>query len=91
VDRTPKFFKTPLNQAALAGMVGTAAAVLGGQMTWQAAVPVVVGGVVALIVPDNSVAKEDVEALVTDAIKVATDLTNTPKQGPTAPVPNKSV
>jgi len=89
VDKVLRFFKTPLNQAALAGMVGTAAAVLGGQMTWQAAVPVVVGAVVALIVPDNSVAKEDVEALVADAIKVATDLAS--KSGPVAPVPSKSV
>jgi hypothetical protein len=86
-----RFFKAPLNQAALAGMVGTAAAVLGGQMTWQAAVPVVAGAVVALIVPDNSVAKEDVEALVADAIKVAADLASTPKSGPVVPVSSKSV
>jgi hypothetical protein len=91
VDKVAKFFKQPLNQAALAGMVGTAAAVLSGQMTWQAALPVVAGVVVALIVPDNAVAKEDVEALVADAIKVAADLAGKPKPGPVAPVPTKSV
>ncbi|HTV45757.1 MAG TPA: hypothetical protein VMF05_10605 [Stellaceae bacterium] len=79
------FFKAPLNQAALAGMVGTAAAVLGGQITWQAALPVIAGAVVAIIIPDNSVAKEDVAQLVADAVKAAAALSATPaKAAPTA-------
>jgi hypothetical protein len=68
------FFKAPLNQAALSGMLGTGVAVMQGQMTWQAAVPVAVGAIVAMVIPDNSVAKEDVETLVADAIKAAGDL-----------------
>lgn len=68
------FFKEPLNQAALAGMLGTGVAVMQGQMTWQAAVPVVAGAIVAMVIPDNSVAKEDVEQLIADAIKAGGDL-----------------
>ncbi len=79
MNRILSFFRTPLNQAALAGMLGTAVAVMQGQMTWQAAVPVVVGGVVAMIVPDNSMAKEDVEHLIADAIKAVGDLQKAPK------------
>lgn len=69
-----RFFRQPLNQAALAGIAGTALAVLQGSMSWQQAIPVAVGAVVALIVPDNSVAKEDVEQVVADAVKMVSDL-----------------
>lgn len=68
------YFKAPLNQAALATCAGVGLAVLQGSMTWQHAVPLAVGAVVTLIIPDNTVAKEDVEAIVADAIKAATDL-----------------
>ncbi|MDA8049035.1 MAG: hypothetical protein M0002_03345 [Rhodospirillales bacterium] len=73
------FVRQPLNQAALAGMAGTALAVLQGSMMWQHAVPVAVGAVVALVIPDNSVAKEDIEQLVADAIKAAADVQAKPK------------
>lgn len=68
------FWHSPLNQGALAAVAGTGLAVLNGSMTWQAAVPVVVGAVVAWAIPDDSVAKEDIEAVVTDAIKAAADI-----------------
>ncbi len=74
MNKIMAFFKAPLNQAALAGMLGTAVAVMQGQMTWQAAVPVAVGAVVAMVIPDNSVAKEDIETLVADAIKAGSEL-----------------
>jgi hypothetical protein len=64
----------PLNQAALAGMLGTAVAVLQGQLSWQAALPMAVGVIVALVLPDDSLAKADIEQLVADAIKAASDL-----------------
>jgi type IV secretory pathway VirB2 component (pilin) len=69
-----KFFKQPLNQAALAGVAATGLAVLQGAMTWQHAVPVAVGAVVALVLPDNSVAKEDIEGVVAAAIKTVVDM-----------------
>jgi hypothetical protein len=74
VNALVKFFKQPLNQAALAGVAGTGLAVLQGSMTWQHAVPVAAGAVVALILPDNSLAKEDIEGLVAAAVKAAVDI-----------------
>jgi hypothetical protein len=74
VSKICAFFKTPLNQAALAGMLGTAVAVLQGQLSWQAALPMAVGAIVALVLPDDSMAKADIEQLVADAIKAANDL-----------------
>lgn len=71
------FFRVPLNQAALAGMLGTAVAVMQGSMTWQAALPVAVGGIVAMVLPDDTVAKADIEQLVADAIKTAARLAET--------------
>lgn len=71
------FFKMPLNQAALAGMLGTAVAVLQGQLSWQAALPMAVGAIVALVLPDDSLAKANIEQLVADAIKAASDLKET--------------
>ncbi|MGH7118160.1 MAG: hypothetical protein ACREFP_04085 [Acetobacteraceae bacterium] len=71
------FFKAPLNQGALAAMAGTWLGVLQGSLTWEAAVPVTVGAIIAMIIPDNSVAKEDIEKLVADAIKAGQDLERT--------------
>lgn len=68
------FWKQPLNQGALVAVAGAGLAVLQGSMTWQHAVPIAVGAVVAWIIPDNSLAKSEIEVLVTDAIKVAADL-----------------
>ncbi|MGH7056434.1 MAG: hypothetical protein ACREFZ_00940 [Acetobacteraceae bacterium] len=70
------FFKAPLNQAGLVAIIGAVLGVLQGSLTWQAAVPVVAGAIIAWIIPDNSVAREDIEALVGDAIKAAGDLAN---------------
>lgn len=79
MNRFLAFWKQPLNQGALVAIVGTGLAVLNGSMTWQHAVPVAVGAVVAWIIPDNSVAKDEIEVLVADAIKVAADLADKPK------------
>lgn len=68
------YWKAPLNQAALATAAGLGIAVLQGSMTWQHAVPLAIGAIVTLIIPDNSVAKEDIEVLVADAIRAAADL-----------------
>ncbi len=72
------FFKKPLNQAALVGLGGVALAWLSGQATWQVTAITAAGAIVAWLLPDNSVAKQDIETLIGDAIKVATDLANKP-------------
>ena len=79
-----KFFKAPLNQAGLVTLLGAATAVLQGSLTWQHAVPLAVGAVVAWLVPDNTLLKEDVEAVVTNVIKTTQDVTKpTPANGTT--------
>ncbi|MGH7102900.1 MAG: hypothetical protein ACREFJ_10940 [Acetobacteraceae bacterium] len=74
MNRFFAFWKAPLNQAALAATAGVGLAVLQGSMTWQHAVPLAIGALVALAIPDNTVAKEDIEVLVSDAVKAAMDL-----------------
>lgn len=80
MSRFLTFWKAPLNQGALAAVAGTWLAALQGSLTWHAAVPVTVGAVVALIIPDNSVAKADIEQLVADAIKAGQDVAKRPAQ-----------
>lgn len=79
MKRAVAFFKQPLNQGALVALGGMLLAWASGQTTWQATAVTAAGAIVAWVIPDNSVAKEDVEALVKDAIKVAGDLAS--KQG----------
>ncbi|MGH7082505.1 MAG: hypothetical protein ACREFV_08565 [Acetobacteraceae bacterium] len=74
MNRFLTFWKAPLNQAALATAAGLGVGVLQGSMTWQHAVPLAIGALVALVIPDNTIAKEDLEVLVSDAIKAAMDL-----------------
>lgn len=68
------FLRAPLNQASVVAIGGSAWACLAGTMSWHAALPIFVGSVVALVLPDNTVAKQDVEQLITDAIQVFQDV-----------------
>lgn len=77
MNKVQAFFKAPLNQAALVTVLGTSLAVAQGTMSWHAAVPVMVSAIVALIIPDNTLAKDDIEQLVADAIKAAGALKET--------------
>lgn len=74
MKRIARFLRAPLNQASIVAIGGTTWAAVQGTMSWQAGLPVVAGAIVALILPDNSVAKEDVEAVVADAIKAVADV-----------------
>jgi hypothetical protein len=74
INKLLAFWKAPLNQAALATVAGAGLAVVQGSMTWQHAVPLAIGALVALVIPDNSLTKEDVEALVADALKAVADI-----------------
>lgn len=77
-----KFVRQPLNQAAIATLGGMVWTVLQGSTSWQTAAPVLAAAVFALIIPDNSVGKADVEALVKDVIRVAQDFRKTPPAPP---------
>lgn len=64
-----KWARQPTTIAGLSALSGAALALLGGQMTWQGAAPIIVAALVGIILPDNSVAKEEVAKVVADAIK----------------------
>ncbi len=60
------WFRAPTTIAGLSTMVGTGFAVLSGSVTLYAAFPVLVGSLVAVIIPDNTQAKTTAQALATD-------------------------
>lgn len=58
------FFRQPTTIAGLATLCGTAEAILSGHLTLSGALPLLAGAVVSIVLPDNSAAKTDTEALV---------------------------
>ena len=77
-----KFLGQPTTVAGLATLCGTAEAVLPGHLTWQAAVPLVVGALVGIVMPDNSSLEKDAEALATAAVQTAIDAHNAEAHAP---------
>lgn len=77
-----KYLFAPTTVAGIATLCGTAEAVLTGHLTWQAAVPLVVGALVGVIVPDNSSLTKDAEALATAAVQTAIDAHNAAAHAP---------
>ena len=68
-----QFFGQPTTIAGLATIAGTAEAVLSGHLTWQAAIPLAVGALVGIAVPDNTALAKDAEALAGVVVKTAID------------------
>ncbi len=77
-----KFFGQPTTVAGLATLCGTVEAVLTGHLTWQAAVPLVVGALVSVVLPDNTSLTKDAEALATAAVQTAIDAHNAAAHAP---------
>lgn len=68
-----KFIHQPTTIAGLATLAGTAEAMLSGHMTWQAAIPVAIGAIVAIVIPDNTALQQDAETLAATAIKIGAE------------------
>ena len=73
--------RQPSTVAGLAALCGALEAVLTKQMTWAAALPIVVGAVVSVLLPDNNAAKADAETLARAAEQLAAQL-KAPSQAP---------
>jgi hypothetical protein len=73
------WIKQPTTIGGFATLLGTATAVLAGQMTWQAAIPVVVAGIVAMALPDNTAAAANAKAAATDLEALAQAMVNAKK------------
>ncbi len=59
----------PSSVAGISALFGTVFAVLTHQMSWAQALPVLAGGAVAVVLPDNSVVKADAQSLAADVVK----------------------
>jgi hypothetical protein len=68
------FLRQPTTVGGLAALSGTIAAALSGQMTWRAALPLVVGAIVSILLPDDSAASANAAALARAAEALASSL-----------------
>ncbi len=68
------FLRQPTTVGGLAALFGTLEAILSGQMNWQAALPLIAGALVSIVLPDNSGAKADAEAMIRAAETLAAAL-----------------
>jgi len=64
--------RQPTTVAGFSAMLGTLCALLLHQLPWTQAVPLVVGAVTSMVLPDNAGAKQEAEALATDAVAKVT-------------------
>ena len=69
------YLRQPTSIAGMSAIVGTVMGLMSGSLTWQAAVPLIVGSLVAIALPENPDAKTATVALVADAIKTAEAVT----------------
>jgi hypothetical protein len=61
--------------AGFSALIGTVVAVASGQLAWQTAAPLIVGGVLAIAWPEKPALRADAETVVGDALKVYADAT----------------
>ena len=60
--------REPTTVTGLSALVGTAAGAMSGAMSWQAAVPLLAGGVVAIVLPDNTSAQAAIQHVTADMV-----------------------
>jgi hypothetical protein len=68
-----KFIRQPTTVGGIATILGVASAWLIGSMSWQAAIPSVIGAVVAILIPDNTSVEHDAEAIAKAAVQAYLD------------------
>lgn len=68
-----KFLGQPTTIAGLATLCGTGEAILTGHLTWQAAIPLAIGALVGIAIPDNTALAQDAETLASAVVKTAID------------------
>jgi len=60
--------RQPTTVAGFSALLGTMCALLLHQVQWTQAVPILVGAVTSMVLPDNASAKQQAEALATEAV-----------------------
>lgn len=76
------FLRQPTTIAGLATVCGALEAALTGHLTWSASAPLFVGAGVSILLPDNSAAKADAEAVTRAVVALTEDV---PKPSPSQP------
>jgi hypothetical protein len=60
--------RQPTTVAGFSAMLGTLCALVLHQVPWTQAVPLLVGAITSMLLPDNAGAKQEAEALATEAV-----------------------
>jgi hypothetical protein len=60
--------RQPTTVAGFSAMLGTLCALILHQVQWMQAVPLLVGAATSMLLPDNAGAKQEAEALATEAV-----------------------
>lgn len=86
--RLRAFLRQPTTVAGLATLLGTLTALLSGQIRPAQAVPLAVGALVSILLPDDSAARSDATRAARDLVALAADLEG--KDAAPAPSPSSS-
>ncbi len=70
--RVLAWMNAPTSRAGEVAVLGAASAWLTGTVTWPQAVAAALAGVLLIALPDNSVARQDIEAIVQEVLAAAT-------------------
>jgi hypothetical protein len=62
------WLRQPTTVAGISALLGTAVAVLLGQMSFAAAVPLVAGAAVSMVLPDNTSARQQVSTVAQEIV-----------------------
>ena len=58
------WLRQPSSVAGLAAFIGTISAIVAGQLSWAQAAPLLAGAAASVVLPDNTAARSETEALV---------------------------
>jgi hypothetical protein len=68
VNKVATYLAKPTSKVGEIAIITAIGAAVGGTLSWHAALAPIIGGALAILVPDNSVLSTDVEAVVNDLV-----------------------
>ena len=72
MEKLKAWIRQPTTVAGIAALLGTAMAVVLGQMSIAAAVPLLTGAAVSMVLPDNSAARQQAAAVAQEIVAQVT-------------------
>jgi hypothetical protein len=73
MEKLRVWLRQPTTVAGISALLGTGVALLLGQLTIAAAIPLLTGAVVSIVLPDNSAAKQQATVVAQDIVAQITD------------------